>query len=132
MRLTVKLSLSFLLVSLIASGLVAAFVWSTTSSEFNRYLQDQRQNTFAVAAQNYYDQNNSWSGVQRAFQEQGLIPPPTQPGDRNPRRRPSPCLTKTGWSSSRAAPTNPASRFLPARQARSCRSNITGTSWAPS
>lgn len=84
MRLTLKLSLAFLLVSLIATGLVAAFVWGLTSSEFNRYLQGQRENAFAVAAQGYYDQNHSWAGVERALQQQGFIPPPAHAGGPNP------------------------------------------------
>jgi CHASE3 domain sensor protein len=52
--LTFKLTLAFLLVSLIAIGLAAAFVWGVTSLEFNRYLQDQRLSTFAAAAKAHY------------------------------------------------------------------------------
>ena len=86
MKLTGKLSLAFLLVSLLATGLVAAFVWSTTSSEFNRYLQDQRQSAFALAAQDYYDQTHRWAGVERALQQQGFIPRPGAqlPGGQKP------------------------------------------------
>ncbi len=76
MKLTAKLAIAFLVVSLIAIGLAAAFVWSATSFEFNRYIQDQRQNAFATAAQGYYAQNNQWEGVERALQQQGFLPPP--------------------------------------------------------
>lgn len=76
MKLTAKLAIAFLLVSLIAIGLAAAFVWSATSSEFNRYLQDQHQDAFAAAAKAYYAQNGTWAGVERALQQQGFLPPP--------------------------------------------------------
>lgn len=84
MKLTLKLTLAFLLVSLIAIGLAAVFIWGATSLEFNRYLQDQRQNEFAAVARIYYEQNQSWRGVDRAFQQQGLLPPPPQPGGQSP------------------------------------------------
>jgi len=80
MKLTLKLTLAFLLVSLIAIGLAAAFVWGVTSLEFNRYLQDQRQNAFAAAAKAHYEANNTWEGVGLALRRQGLLPPPAQPG----------------------------------------------------
>lgn len=78
--LTFKLTLAFLLVSLIAIGLAAAFVWGVTSLEFNRYLQDQRLSTFAAAAKAHYEANNTWEGVGVALRRQGLLPPSAQPG----------------------------------------------------
>ncbi len=88
MKLTAKLAIAFLLVSLIAIGLAAVFVWSATAFEFNRYLQDQRQAAFAAAAEAYYAQNNDWQGVDRALQQQGFLPPPPDtagpPGQKPP------------------------------------------------
>ena len=78
MKLTLKLALSFLLVSLVAIGLAALFIWSSTSFQFNRYLQDQRQLNFSDAARGYYQQNGSWTGVEGALQQQGLLPPPAR------------------------------------------------------
>ena len=88
MKLTFKLTLAFLLVSLIAIGLAAAFIWGTTSFEFNRYLQDQRQNDFATAAKVHYEQNQTWLGVEQTLQQQGLLPPPQQPGGQQPQPPP--------------------------------------------
>ncbi len=84
MKLTFKLTLAFLLVSLIAIGLAAIFIWGATSFEFTRYLQDQRENEFATVARQFYEQNQTWRGVDRALQQQGLIPPPPQPGGQSP------------------------------------------------
>jgi len=81
---TTKLVLAFLLVGLIVIGLAAAFIWGTTSLEFNRYLQDQRQTAFATAAKAYFEQNNTWDGVETALQQQGVIAPPPQPGGNQP------------------------------------------------
>jgi signal transduction histidine kinase len=80
MKLAFKLTLSFLLVSLIAIGLAAVFIWQATSVEYNRYLQDQRQINFVDASTLFYQQNNSWVGVGKALQQQGILPPPAQPG----------------------------------------------------
>jgi signal transduction histidine kinase len=81
---TTKFILAFLLVGLIVIGLAAAFIWGTTSLEFNRYLQDQRQTAFATAAKAYFEQNNTWDGVETALQQQGVIAPPPQPGGNQP------------------------------------------------
>lgn len=91
MKLTAKLSIAFLVISLIAIGLAAAFVWTNTSAEFNLYLEDQHQNAFAEAAKNYYEQNQTWQGVERALQQQGFLPPPPdQPGQQNGQKPPPP------------------------------------------
>lgn len=86
--LTFKLTLAFLLVSLIAIGLAAAFVWGVTSLEFNLYLQDQRLSAFAAAAKAHYEANNTWEGVGVALRRQGLLPPPAQPGGQAPQPPP--------------------------------------------
>ncbi len=75
MKLTHKLTLAFLLVSLIAIGLAAAFIWSRVSSEFNRYLGDQRQNDFVAAVTIYYQANGTWEGVDVYLRSQALLPP---------------------------------------------------------
>ncbi len=81
---TTKLILAFVLVGLVVTGLAAAFIWGTTSLEFNRYLSDQRQSTFATAAKAYYEQNNSWVGVETALLQQGVFPQPPKPGGNQP------------------------------------------------
>lgn len=75
MKLTQKLTLAFLFVSLIVIGLAAGFVAVKITSEFNQYLQAQRQNEFAVAAKNYYTARLAWDGVDAYLREQRLLPP---------------------------------------------------------
>lgn len=79
MKISIKLTLAFLLVSLIAVGLVAAFIWGTAFSEFNRYLVNQRQGDFIVAVTAYYQAQRTWAGVDAALREQNLLPPPNEP-----------------------------------------------------
>lgn len=85
MKLTQKLALAFLLVSLSAIGLVAAFIWGAVSYEFNRYLEDQRQGEFIKAVTTYYQNTNSWIGVDVYLRELKLLPPLT---DLNPPPQP--------------------------------------------
>lgn len=75
MKLTHKLTLAFLLVSLISIGLAAIFIWGRVSSEFNNYLGDQRQNEFVAAVTNYYQTNATWEGVDSYLRSQALLPP---------------------------------------------------------
>jgi signal transduction histidine kinase len=75
MKLTQKLTLAFLLISLIAIGLVAVFIWGRVSYEFNLYLENQTQNGFVAAVTTYYQDNEAWSGVDTYLRQQGLLPP---------------------------------------------------------
>jgi signal transduction histidine kinase len=75
MKLTHKLTLAFLFVSLIVIGLAAIFIWGRVYYGFNQYLESQRQNQFATAAKNYYQAHRSWDGVDDYLREQQLLPP---------------------------------------------------------
>jgi signal transduction histidine kinase len=88
MKLTQKLTLAFVLISLVVVGLAAVFVWMTTSTEFNKYLVDQRQGEFVAVATNYYQEHGNWSGVDTALRKQGLLPPIAQPGSQPPDPQP--------------------------------------------
>jgi two-component system sensor histidine kinase BaeS len=88
MKLTQKLTLAFVLISLIVVGLAAIFVWLTTSTEFNKYLVDQRQGEFVSVVTDYYQEHGNWSGVDTALREQGLLPPLAQPGSQPPDPQP--------------------------------------------
>jgi len=88
MKLTQKLTFAFLLVSLIAIGLAALFVWATTSTEFARYLADQRQTAFVAIVTDYYQTHGNWREVDAALRAQGLLPPFAQPGDPPPAPQP--------------------------------------------
>jgi two-component system, OmpR family, sensor histidine kinase BaeS len=73
--LSLKLSIAFLAVSLAGVGLVAVFIWGTTSREFNQFLFDRGQSEFAAAATTYYETNNSWNGIVDGLTQQRLLPP---------------------------------------------------------
>ena len=88
MKLTSKLTLAFLLVSLIAIGLAAAFVGFTTATGFNKYIVDQREAQFVSIATEYYRENGNWRGVDVALRQQGLLPPPVKPGKAPPAPQP--------------------------------------------
>jgi len=75
MKLTHKLTLAFLLLSLIVIGLAVTLIWGLINYQFNQYLEVQRQNNFAVAAKNYYLENRTWEGVDTYLREQQLLPP---------------------------------------------------------
>src|SRR5512139_1508522 len=77
MKLTYKLVLAFLLVSILAVGLAAVFIWGRISSEFNRYLASQQQNEFVAAATAYYQTNGSWNGLDAYLRDNQLLPPLT-------------------------------------------------------
>lgn len=85
MKLTYKLTIAFLLLSLIVIGLVAALIWGRISYEFNKYLENNQQNEFVIAVTTYYQTNNSWNGIDAYLRTQGLLPPLT---DVNPPPQP--------------------------------------------
>jgi two-component system sensor histidine kinase BaeS len=88
MKLTQKLTLALLLISLIAIGLAAVFVWTATSLEFSQYLVNQRQTDFVSVVTEYYQTNGNWTGVDTALRSQGLLPPFTEPGSPPPDPQP--------------------------------------------
>jgi signal transduction histidine kinase len=75
LKLTSKLTLAFLLLSLIVIGLAVTLIWGLINYQFNQYLEVQRQNEFAVAAKNYYLVNRTWDGVDNYLRDQKLLPP---------------------------------------------------------
>ena len=88
MKLTVKLTLAFVLVSLTAIGLAAIFVGMTTSIGFNQYIVDSRQGQFINIVTDYYSQYGQWQGVDKILQKEGLIPPVPLPGSPPPDPQP--------------------------------------------
>lgn len=88
MKLTHKLTLAFLLVSLIAVGLAAVVVGITTATRFNKYIVDQREAQFISTVTEYYRENGNWRGVDAVLREQGLLPPPAKPGETPPDPQP--------------------------------------------
>ena len=96
MRLTHKLTLAFLAVSLVAVGLAAVFVFVTTSAEFSQYVADQRQSQFVAVSTDYYATHGSWVGVDTALRSQGLLPPGALPGSTPPDPQPYVLVDATG------------------------------------
>jgi signal transduction histidine kinase len=96
MKLTHKLTLAFLLVSLIAIGLAAIFVAMTTSTQFSQYLADQRQVDFVATATDYYRLHGHWAGVDTVLRTKGLLPPFAQPGSKPPDPQPFALVDQNG------------------------------------
>jgi signal transduction histidine kinase len=88
--LTLKLTLSFLVVSLTGTVLAALFLQQRTRSEFNRFLLDQYQSDWIITLTQYYLVNGGWEGVgQLMSQLEGLRKPSEfgfQPYDGQPPR----------------------------------------------
>jgi signal transduction histidine kinase len=80
MKLTHKLTLAFLLVSLLAIGLAALVVQNVTSAQFNNYLLEQQREQFLRVAGEYYAEISDWRGVEIPLRAAQLLPPPLQPG----------------------------------------------------
>jgi signal transduction histidine kinase len=96
MKLTQKLTLTSLLISLVAIGLAALFVWTTTSTQFSRYMIDQRQAEFEAIVTNYYQANGNWAGVDGALRSAGLLPPFAEPGSNPPDPQPFALVDQNG------------------------------------
>ncbi len=80
MKLTHKLTLAFLLVSLLAIGMAALVVQNVTSAQFNNYLLEQQREQFLRVAGEYYAETSDWRGVEISLRAAQLLPPPLQPG----------------------------------------------------
>ncbi len=75
---SLKLTLAFLLVSLIVAGLAALFTWQATTREFETVVVERIQDDFTTKATTYYQEHGSWKGI-----TQNLFPRPTQPQQPN-------------------------------------------------
>lgn len=75
---TFKLILAFLIVGLIAAGVVALVVRWHTQLAFNRLIVNRSQDTLIQSLQQYYLVNGSWSGAAQAFAPVDALPPPGQ------------------------------------------------------
>lgn len=66
--LALKLTLAFLLVGIIAVGLVGVFIRFRTSSEIDRFVYDRNAVALGNMLTEYYRINESWAGVEVVFQ----------------------------------------------------------------
>ena len=81
MRLTVKLTLAFLLVALIGAGLVTLFLARQTQREFDRFVLRSYQQEIVDGLLTYYEQQGSWEDLT------GVWPPPGMMARRGPRQQ---------------------------------------------
>jgi signal transduction histidine kinase len=85
MKLTTKLILAFLLVSLFSTGIIVAFTRAATNREFDRFVNDKYQAEMVEELAGYYAENQTWEGVDKLFnrdQDNGR-PPFFSIADRN-------------------------------------------------
>jgi signal transduction histidine kinase len=111
--LTLKLILSFLLISVIGIGLAAVIARAATGRQFDRFVMDRTRSEFVANAASYYQAHGSWAGAGDYFRQLNA-PEPGAP------QRPSPfaLVDQTGAA---IAPTNPdraGERIPPAALAR--------------
>jgi two-component system, OmpR family, sensor histidine kinase BaeS len=67
MKLTTKLILAFLLVSLFSIGMIVAYTRVTTSVEFDKFVNDKYKADLVTQLANFYQENKTWNGVEKLF-----------------------------------------------------------------
>lgn len=73
--LALKFTLAFLVVALTGGVLVAVFVQIGTVRAFDRFVQDQDQNSFVNILSQHYQLNNSWDGVGQVIERGRFLAP---------------------------------------------------------
>jgi len=71
MKLTTKLLLAFLLVSIISSGIIVLLTRFATSRELDKFVSDRYKYELVDELEKYYQQNQTWDGVEKAFKQFG-------------------------------------------------------------
>ena len=71
MKLTTKLILAFLLVSIISSGIIVLFTRVATNREFEKFVSDRYKTELVAELGKYYQQNQTWNGIEKAFKQFG-------------------------------------------------------------
>ena len=77
--LTLKLSLAFLLTSVLGVGLAALLARVVTMREFDRFVMGQLRNEYVANAAAYYQSHGSWAGAGEYFHQLELSPQPGAP-----------------------------------------------------
>ncbi len=67
MKLTTKLLFAFLLVSAFSSGIIVLFTRVATNREFEKFINDRYKEELAEGLANYYQEYQSWDGVDAEF-----------------------------------------------------------------
>jgi two-component system, OmpR family, sensor histidine kinase BaeS len=71
MKLTTKLILAFLLVSVLSTGLVVLSTRVAANLEFDNFLRDRYKSELAEQLAKYYKRNGSWDGAEEQFRRFG-------------------------------------------------------------
>ena len=95
-----KLSLGFMLVSLLSAALVALFIRYTTNDRFTNLIIDQQRSELKTTLTEYYTTNGSWQGVDTNWQ---LLKPDSSAPTPPP---PDPALASSANTSSNDSPQN--------------------------
>ncbi len=67
MKLTSKLILAFLVVSLLSTGIIVLFTRVSTNSEFNKFVSDRYKADLVSQLTTYYQEKQTWEGVEKIF-----------------------------------------------------------------
>ncbi|MDD2921695.1 MAG: ATP-binding protein [Anaerolineales bacterium] len=67
MKLTTKLILAILVVSLFSTGVIALFTRISTNREFNRFVSDKYKSELVSQIAKYYQEKQTWDGVEALF-----------------------------------------------------------------
>jgi two-component system, OmpR family, sensor histidine kinase BaeS len=67
MKLTTKLILAFLLVSLFSTGFIVVFTRAATNREFNKFVNDRYKTDLIKQLASYHQDNQKWDGVEKIF-----------------------------------------------------------------
>jgi len=89
---TVRLTLSFLAISLLAIALVALFSGWTTNREFERFILDQNRSGLLADLGAYYEANGTWEGVEKT-----VAVPEGSEGGFDPSRAPFTLVDANGY-----------------------------------
>jgi two-component system sensor histidine kinase BaeS len=79
MKLTTKLILAFLLVSLFSTGIIAAFTRISTNREFDKFVSDRYKAELVAQIGAYYQANQTWAGVGTLFNRDHFNPDGNRP-----------------------------------------------------
>jgi two-component system sensor histidine kinase BaeS len=67
MKLTTKLILAFLLVSLFSTAIIVIFTRVATNREFDKFVNNQYEADLVVQLVNYYQESQTWEGVEKTI-----------------------------------------------------------------
>jgi len=67
MKLTTKLILAFLLVSLFSAGIIVVFIRVATDREFDKFVNNKYEADLIDQLTSYYQENQTWEGVEKQF-----------------------------------------------------------------